>query len=299
MNRYIPVGYRIEDGQYKIHSEEADMVRTVFERYRAGDSLNTIADLLNGRNHISGCAVNWNKARVKRIIEDERYLGGDTYPLIIEKRAFEKANEKKNGKSIVRDVRSPLVEAIIRKTVCHECGKPYLRHFDARRRLRWHCADISCHSDFRIDDEFLINNLNDAMSMIIKKLRIVETQVETETTYTETPEIADMQARLDITLRDGIGSAEEIRRKILEITMLKYTACSSQSSGGRTKDLKNSIKALWKNECTPELIDTAIEKTAVGKDGTLYIYFINGQVAEHPPVRGGTDIECNGYTDKK
>ncbi len=78
-------GYKFDNGKIVVHVAEAKIVNQVFTDYVNGLSLLKIADLLTekGIEYLPN-QVNWNKGKIKRIIEDKRYLGDDKYPKIIE-----------------------------------------------------------------------------------------------------------------------------------------------------------------------------------------------------------------------
>jgi hypothetical protein len=83
--RTIPFGYRYENGAIMINASSSDIVKEIFSRYLSGDSMLNIAELLN-KMHIEyrPGVVGWNKARIKRILEDKRYSGErEMYPSTI------------------------------------------------------------------------------------------------------------------------------------------------------------------------------------------------------------------------
>ena len=77
-NRSIPYGYAVENGRNVPRPEESEVIRRVFADYLGGQSLLKIARALaaEGVEFLPGRS-DWNKNRVKRILEDERYLGTD------------------------------------------------------------------------------------------------------------------------------------------------------------------------------------------------------------------------------
>ena len=89
-NRTLPYGYCCVDGIITAHIEESAVVSDICTAYLAGKSLLTIAELLNERQieYMPG-VLGWNKARLKRILEDERYLGKAPYQRIISQEAYE------------------------------------------------------------------------------------------------------------------------------------------------------------------------------------------------------------------
>ena len=94
-NRYIPYGYKFEAGQPVPHPDESQIVGEIFHRYCAGDSLKVIAeDLTNRQLEYSPGKISWDKAPIKRILENSRYIGSDEYPALIQKEQFVAANLK-------------------------------------------------------------------------------------------------------------------------------------------------------------------------------------------------------------
>lgn len=80
--RHIPYGYKIENGMAVIDEEEAVMVRKFFDYYISGLALMAAAKKV-GLNLYHGSAG--------RILRNEKYLGDDYYPAIIDQETFEKA----------------------------------------------------------------------------------------------------------------------------------------------------------------------------------------------------------------
>lgn len=82
--RHIPYGYKIENGMAVIDEEEAAMVRKFFDYYISGLALMAAAKKV-GLNLYHGSAG--------RILRNEKYLGDDYYPAIIDRETFDKAEE--------------------------------------------------------------------------------------------------------------------------------------------------------------------------------------------------------------
>ena len=83
--RNIPYGYQYKNGSIAIQEKETETVKRIFTEYLNGLSLLKIAEHLNNEQieYMLG-VCGWNKSRIKRIIEDERYLGTSSYPPIID-----------------------------------------------------------------------------------------------------------------------------------------------------------------------------------------------------------------------
>lgn len=78
--RKTPFGYQIQNGRITCHPEEAESVRYIFSHYLLGNSYNQIADEMAQQGvRYHQHTAQWNKHMVKRILENERYLGLDGY----------------------------------------------------------------------------------------------------------------------------------------------------------------------------------------------------------------------------
>ena len=75
-------GYTIRDGRLEVQETEAENIRKIFKNYLAGNALIKSADL---------AGIKKNSSSVKRMLTNEKYLGNDIYPKIIDRESFEKA----------------------------------------------------------------------------------------------------------------------------------------------------------------------------------------------------------------
>lgn len=99
-NRTIPFGYCMKNGEITVDFTESKAVIKIFEEYLNGSSLLQIAKLMElEKIRYSVDSDHWNKNMVKRIIENEKYLGTDKYPQIISETFFNQANEKRMSKA--------------------------------------------------------------------------------------------------------------------------------------------------------------------------------------------------------
>ena len=99
-NRYLPFGYRLQDGEIVLDTQEAEIVKRTFEEYAAGGSYANIAGLLqcSGVRYHKDTPV-WNKHMVKRMLENNRYTGTKGYPAIIPESLFQAVDAKRKSKA--------------------------------------------------------------------------------------------------------------------------------------------------------------------------------------------------------
>ena len=80
-NRTIPFGYCMKNGEITTEPKEVYAVVAIFDEYLKGRSLSEIAKLMQSEKiRYNAVSDKWNKNMVKRIIENERYLGTEKYP---------------------------------------------------------------------------------------------------------------------------------------------------------------------------------------------------------------------------
>jgi DNA invertase Pin-like site-specific DNA recombinase len=72
---HAPLGYRTEGGRLRLEETEARVVRTMYERCLAGDSLEDIAHDLNHGGHRTKRGTAWRPIKVFRVLHNPVYAG--------------------------------------------------------------------------------------------------------------------------------------------------------------------------------------------------------------------------------
>ena len=151
-NRKIPFGYMMKNGAITTNPKEVLAVVTIFRSYLNGDSLTAIAQSMEVPYNEG---VAWNKNMVKRIIENEKYLGTDKYPHLIDENTFRRANVAKVAKATSLCVITDDLQEIRNHTFCKECGHRLFRKGGNTRSEKWDCCRKECYnrigSIFRCD----------------------------------------------------------------------------------------------------------------------------------------------------
>lgn len=132
-NRVIPFGYCMKSGEITTEPKEVCAVAEIFSEYLNGSSLLQIAKLMESEKiRYTEDSDRWNKNMVKRIIENEKYLGTDKYPQIIDEETFKTANEKRVRKATTFNSICDDLQEIRKVTYCLECGEKLFRKPTAR-----------------------------------------------------------------------------------------------------------------------------------------------------------------------
>ncbi|MDR1564664.1 MAG: recombinase family protein [Oscillospiraceae bacterium] len=219
-NRTVPFGYEICNGKVIINKREKLIVQRIFSDYLDGLSLLSIAqnlacekvEFLHGR-------FDWNKNRIKRIIEDRRYLGVDLYPAIISEEVYEKAQKVKNAHNnqgnVTNNFKLPC------PTECAVCGGKMTRRHDIRKKVfeRWICDNPDCKAVFEISDKDLFDELTALVNMLIANPDLIKLhEAESEPPI----EIKRLSNKVSRQLDSLAFDKEQVRAAIFTLASEKY-----------------------------------------------------------------------------
>lgn len=87
---HTPYGYRIENGKAVVDETAAGQVRKLYSGYLEGLSL---------KNAAKEAKIHCYHATASRMLQDNRYLGDEFYPPIIDEETFEKAKIEKQRRA--------------------------------------------------------------------------------------------------------------------------------------------------------------------------------------------------------
>lgn len=100
---HTPYGYRIEGGKAIIDETAAGQVKELFEGYNSGLVLTVAAEK---------AGLKLYHASAKRMLQNERYVGDDYYPSIVDSEVFNKANNEIRRRALalgrIKEYREPL-----------------------------------------------------------------------------------------------------------------------------------------------------------------------------------------------
>ena len=138
--RYLPYGYRIQNGLITPDTAQAEYVRQIYQLYLAGNSLQEIAKHLQANSIPYSDETGWNKNTVHRIVKNPAYCGKDRYPPIVEYTLFQKAQVLCQRKAptyteALKDIRGDII--------CPDCDSRLEWQTKGHRWRCRHCAAFS------------------------------------------------------------------------------------------------------------------------------------------------------------
>lgn len=277
-NRRIPFGYRIANGRTEISPHESQAVIGIFKAYRAGSSLLAIAESLNEQKieYLPGI-TGWNKARVKRIIEDERYTGKGDYPAIIDRTEYEASVCIKNDRNTQNGTdRKKEIYKLGVKVYCASCGSEMKRQTDTRQKIEqcWICSGESCGTRVRKADSSLLADITALMNALIAE----PGRVQIEANQSATPlELRKLENEIGRMLDAADFDRKVLVKNMLERASLKYASIDSKPY--IAKRLRAGLeRSGLLSDFSKELFDRTVKGILLDADGNVSIRLINDQI---------------------
>lgn len=292
-----PFGYRLIDGKrLEVISDEAKLVRWMFNAYLSGHSLEWIAEQMTktGVSTTDGKPY-WQCTTVLYTLTNEKYMGDslcqktfttafpftqrqnhgeadqyyieNTHPAIITKGTFEKVQEllrqKSNRQKIPRQI-----YPLSRKVYCGQCGTPFARRVGKSGLVVWVCRKhdkgASKCTMGRIPESALYAAFAGMYNKLKQNVGIVLLPA-----LKQMEELRDALQRDDpamLAVNRAIAQASEQSHRVSQLQaagLLDADACAAKFNeiNARLTQLRAERRRLLKNEDIDDAID-ALQRTA-------------------------------------
>lgn len=276
--RNIPYGYQYKNGSIAIQTEETETVTRILTEYLNGLSLLKIAEQLNNEHieYMPG-VCGWNKSRIKRIIEDERYLGSNGYPPIIDEDTHKTLMRIKSEKNTQKSTdRKADIFNLGVPILCPKCGSKMCRRHDSSRKCQdwWLCQNDNCKNIVSISDNDLIYGITKCLNTVINNPDIIETITDVD--KEPSLDVRRLENEISRMLDSYSFDKNILRKKMLECVSLKYKDIDSQ------KYISKRLKADFANASSLSafsmaLFNRTVKAIKLSDDGAVSIILINDQ----------------------
>ena len=276
-NRYLPFGYHIQNGALCIHEVEAAVVRQVFEDYQAGTSYLRIAESLTARGiPYMEKRTDWNKHRVKRMLENSRYCGRDDFPQIIPADTFRVVaaliGQKSQGEPLSEEL-----DSIRSKAVCGACGAKYKRDGRSKNYEAWCCSTEGRITPKRITDQALLESVTDILNAIISNPSLLEQPTPHREHYSL--DVTRTENQINRELEKGEVDSDYIKLLIFGCSAAKYEACADTEPEYLTRQLLAIFEGHPPLEAfSIRLFEDTVKQVVIDADGSLWLRMINGKL---------------------
>ena len=291
-NRNIPFGYRFEDGKIVVNPDEQNTLQRICSEYLDGRSLLQIANgLESDKVEFAPGIITWNKARIMRIVDDDRYLGNATYPQVIDETTVENLRSRKASRNTQTSTdRQSGIYLLKVPVVCPACGKPMRRLQDTRCKCtqKWVCNQ--CHIQIKKEDTELMEDIVDLLNGLIRNPAIIRSALPGQA------EPSAEQRRLDNeiarTLEGYDFDKDAFREKLYQRAAIGYQQIGNEAYV--EYKLKNALEQHdILDGFDSELTNKTVKLIRLTESGSVSIILSNDQVIR----KEQTDNASNSPSD--
>ena len=294
-NRNIPFGYTMQKGEIVEEPTESQAVKDIFKLYLDGKSMSELARQMS-INQISynGITFDWNKNMVKRILENEKYLGKDGYSALTDSETFYCANARKKSKATSVNEISEELKIIRSLTYCTECGHRLSRIGGNTQTDKWDCRNPECSRfNYRLTDNMIKDILLHILNAVIANPDLLDTDSEISA-YTPNIKVKCQQNEINRLMDNPEIDSEKVKTEILRLAELKYDCCVYNDSPQKTEYLKELISGREQlNTLDIDLLKSCVLRILIGHFYTIEIEFINGITIKNITERTDKDDSDN------
>jgi len=300
-NRVIPFGYCMKNGEVTVDFTEAKAVMRIFEEYLNGSSLMQIAKLMESEKvQYSEDSGKWNKNMIKRIIENEKYLGNEKYPKIISEKFFDQANEKRVSKATSVRMISEYLQEIRSRTYCLECGHRLSRIGGNCRCAKWDCRNPNCYRfEYQLTDQMIIGAVLTVLNTVIANPNLIENSGKISV-YSPTADVIRKQNEINQMTDSAQIDFDRIKSEIFKLAEMKYNCCTYDDNPQKTAQLRRLLDEQKQlNSLDIGLFKACISRIWISHFCTVEVEFINGVHIKNITERneknaGSNDNSCEG-----
>ena len=224
-NRNIPFGYQYRNGVPAVHPQESQTVRAVFAAYLSGEPLSKIAANLTAKlvEYLPGHSQ-WDKARVKRLLDNVKYTG-EGLPPAHHRETVPDGPPEKESANTNRQLADEDIKLFKGLTHCRSLRRFMVRRMDARMEhpVTWKCP--RCGYFLPLPDEDFKQRVFLLQKKLVEKPLLAEKEEETIP-------VASMEARrltneIFRKLDSGVFSEDELVNLALQCAAENYQTINS------------------------------------------------------------------------
>ncbi len=268
--RYLPYGYRIQNGLITPDTAQAECVRQIYQLYLAGNSLQEIAKRLQATGIPYSDETGWNKNTVHRIVKNPAYTGRDSYPPIVEEALFQKAQVLCQRKAptyteSLKDIRGDII--------CPDCGSRLEWQTKGHRWRCRHCAAFSV----RIEPDILLQSIATTMKRLQDNPNSIDSPPLSHNTVSI--EAEKRQVEIDEMLSAGNFDAESLIQNVLARADAQYLCCTAGKADPMTLRIKEALATAPPCDTfDPKLYHAITDKIVLHRTTSIQLKLVNGMV---------------------
>ena len=278
--RNIPFGYEMRNGQIQLCPPEVEAVKLIYSSYLQGDSYLTIANIMSElKVRYHDVTTEWNKHMVKRILENEKYLGQGEYPTIISESVWQDVNTIRSGKTGHYKKQPLCVELVKRKIICGECGASFSKDTATNRSGNrwWNCSNPKCSCSMKMKDDAL----EESISTLLNRL-IIQPELLDHHDHMEVPlslEAVRIQNEIHRELSRSEFNEDYLSTMIFACAAEKYALLGNSIEQHSATGLKEKLhNRTIQTAFDSELFESTVKALLVTADNTISLQLVGGNI---------------------
>lgn len=273
-NRKLPFGYVMQMGVICINEQEADIVRTIYERYATGASYRQLTEDLNTQEvPYSDPEKPWNKNMVARILSYQLYVGNGAYPAIIAETVYRQAAHAKPSRTL--DLKQT-AKPIRKLAVCAECGSRLELGANRYGWARWNCPTCNVFTADATTPR-ITNDLKAILTAIRKSPEMVRAPQDKDPIKESA--LAQAEQQFEMSLDYEEFDEEKAKDLALALATARFEAIGSEDyETMRIHNILSQTKAMV--ELDVELLRQITTAVLIHPDGAVSLKLKNGQIIE-------------------
>ena len=304
IQRHMPMGYKMVNGNIEIQKEQAETVKKIFRDYINGKSMTAIAKELTAMEVMnSNKKPNWNHGSVGKVLQNVKYKGDTLYPKLIQKDIFTKAQQRRAAKEAelgrTQQIYTKRKQTVFSgKIKCGECGEMYRKYIEhagkPSEKIKWKCKNyilqnrVCCKNQFYTEDQ-IKDIFISATNELIKKKWMLD-KIPKKELPKMSLELRQTGDRIKELEQEEQYSSPELAELIFKRAELYYIGSKIDDHKRNAEKIKQALAGIEIiTEFDEELFEIIIKQMTICKDTKVEVEFINGIVIERPIETQGKD----------
>lgn len=280
-NRYLPYGYKVENGKITTQLQEAEIIRRIYSWYAEGLSYKKIAEQLteSGVRYMPD-KPQWNKNMVARILQNQSYLGTEKYPVIIENSLSHAAQQMAKPYTHTESADIKLLKPLF---ICGICGAQVKRRLKTSGEERWYCTNDGRHIAVAMTDETLLAGIKKLQNHLTANRHLAKARQDTQEQINLG--VVRMQNHIDLALNQSNPDLAEIQQSIMALAAQKYALI--QGTHCDEKELPEKIVQLLGSQFNSSLLKEITAQIKLAHTSIIALILKNGQTIPLPTAEKG------------
>lgn len=266
----------MREGRIVPNPEEAKAVAVIFQSFASGATTPTIANSMTELQipYRSGSAA-WNKNMVCRILDNEKYIGANGYPILLQKELWDRVAAKRNQAPSVR--LNPAICSVRAKMCCAQCGQKLKRiSYHTQGNVYWRCDRCAIQFPSMTDQVLLDTILEKQNEMIRRPQKVIPTEAG-NITYTMEM-VRDMQI-LDHAISNPQTPTAELLQMAAQCVQNVYACCQEVPDAAESDAMVRMLQEVSpSNTLNNELLNQCVKRILMQPDGNIQFQVCNGTI---------------------